>query len=332
MRPKVSVIMPVLNGQRFIGEAIRSIVAQSYRPVELVVVDDGSSDGTRGIVESFAGAIELKYVRHESPLGIPQSMNDGIRHSTGSLISFLDHDDAWLPGFLETQWNHLRTHPATGMVHSDFQTTDVEGAILEPSVARSRNRIRPSGSVFQQLFMDSFIVGNSVLIRRECFDRLGLFDERLRWGDYHMWLRIARHYPVDFVPDVLTQYRQHPTQSTRSSPNTHPYKDSVPLQALAGILELYPEARAELGETAINRRLGGLYFELACTWWTKQHFANARTCLAKAIALDPWNRRSYVLYAATLLGPSLASKLHGAWRGLKERTSPAGEARTGEAG
>lgn len=316
MKPKVSVIMPVLNGQRYIAEAISSVVAQTYRPVELVVVDDGSTDGTRAIVEQFAGSIELKYVHHVKPHGIPASMNDGIRNATGGLISFLDHDDAWLPRFLETQWNYLESHPDVAMVHSDFQTTDPAGNVLEASVAKCRNRVRPSGDVFRQLFMDSFIVGNSVLIRKECFDRLGLFDERLRWGDYHMWMRIARHYKVDYVPQVLTQYRQHPSQSTRSSKNTHPYKDSVPLNALAGILELYPDARRELGSRAINRRLASLYFELACTWWNQGNFSHARVCLTKAMSLHPWNHRQYALYASTFLGHSGAMSLSRAWRGL----------------
>src|SRR4029077_3221779 len=126
--------------------------------------------------------------------------------------------------------------------------------VLEASVATSRGRTRPSGRVFPQLFLDSFIVGNSVLIRRECFDKLGIFDESLRWGDYHMWMRIARHYKVDYVPKVLTKYRQHPTQSTRSTFTSQPDSDSVGLQAIKKLLERYPEIHQELGKRTIRRR------------------------------------------------------------------------------
>src|SRR4051794_26971943 len=107
MKPKVSVIMAVLNGERFIDEAIQSIVNQRYENTELVVVDDGSTDSTARHVDAFRGRIEIRYVRHESPRGIAPSINDGVRNATGDLISFLDHDDAWLPEFLAVQTAHL---------------------------------------------------------------------------------------------------------------------------------------------------------------------------------------------------------------------------------
>lgn len=317
MKPRVSIVMPVLNGERYIGEAIRSIVSQTYHDYELIVVDDGSSDGTREQVESFMDKIDLKYVHHPVRQGIAPSMNDGVRHSSGEFIAFLDHDDAWFPCFLETQVNYLDEHRDVAMVHSDFQTTDTDGNVLEESVARCRRRKRPSGYVFPQLFMDSFIVGNSVLIRKECFTKLGLFDESLRWGDYHMWMRIARHYRVDYVDKVLTTYRQHPTQSTRSSSTARPYEDSVPLQAITKIAQLYPEIRRELGEKAIHRRMASLYFELGYSWWSRQEVANARICLSKAIQLWPTNSRYYVLYAASLVRPSHAMAARSGWRRLR---------------
>jgi glycosyltransferase involved in cell wall biosynthesis len=124
MKSKVSVVMAVLNGERFIDEAIQSIVDQTYKNCEIVVVDDGSTDGTRDRVWSFGDRIEIRYVRHDAPMGIAASMNDGVRHATGDLIAFLDHDDSWFPDFLETQTNYLCAHPDVGMVHSDFQTID----------------------------------------------------------------------------------------------------------------------------------------------------------------------------------------------------------------
>jgi glycosyltransferase involved in cell wall biosynthesis len=302
MKPKVSVIMPVLNGERFIGEAIQSIVHQTYLNIELVIVDDGSTDSTCDVIEGYRNRIEIRYVRHDKPLGIPNSMNDGVRHSSGDLIAFLDHDDVWLPNFVETQVEWLETHPGTGMVHSDFQTIDVAGGIIEASVAAVRGRKRPSGRVFEQLFMDSFIVGNSVMIRRECFDRLGLFDESLRWGDYHMWMRIARHYPVDYVDQVLTKYRQHPAQSTRSSSVViQPDAPPVALKAIEKILAAYPEIRRELGSRKIKHRIASFYFDLAYSWYSKGEFSHARVCMRRALKLWPGNVRYWVLFAGALM-------------------------------
>jgi len=319
MKPKVSAIMPVLNGERFIGEAIQSIVDQTYKNVELIVVDDGSTDGTFGRVEAFRDKLDTRYVRHDSLGGIPRSMNDGVRHATGDLIAFLDHDDAWFPEFLETQTTYLEEHPDVAMVHSDFQTIDVEGRIIEDSVAARRGRRRPSGRVFTQLFMDSFIVGNSVLIRRECFTRLGLFDESLRWGDYHMWMRIARHYQIDYVDRVLTKYRQHPTQSTRNMTADPPDEPPAALKAIERLLDLYPELHKELGSRMIRRRTASLYFDRAYFWYTQDERSNARICLRRALRLWPTNARSLMLYVATLLGPVRSRAARDLWRRLSGR-------------
>jgi glycosyltransferase involved in cell wall biosynthesis len=328
MNAKVSVIMPVLNGERFIDEAIQSIVDQTYKNVEVVIVDDGSTDRTYRRIQKFQTQVKICYVRHSVPHGIAPSMNDGVRHATGDLIAFLDHDDAWLPEFLETQTRYLEEHADVAMVHCDFQTMDVEGKIIEQSVATCRGRQRPSGYVFPQLFTDSFIVGNSVLIRRECFMRLGLFDESLRWGDYLMWLRIARHYKIDYVSRVLTKYRQHPTQSTRNMVADPPTDPPAAMKAIERVLELYPEIRKELGERAIRRRLSSFYFDRAYLWYCSNETAAARLCMQRALRLWPTNPRYLMLYSASLLGSVPGRSIRQVWRRVTGREpNPVGQVR-----
>ena len=167
MKPNISIIMPVLNGEKYIREAIGSILAQTYKDYELIVVDDGCADSTCELVEGFSKQMNLRCIHHQGNQGIARSVNDGIRAMAGNFIAFLDHDDVWFPDFLETQLAHLEAHPDVGMVHADFQTIDGEGNVLEASVAACRERTRPSGYVFPALFLDSFIVGNSVLIDRK---------------------------------------------------------------------------------------------------------------------------------------------------------------------
>jgi len=317
MRPKVSVIMPVLNGERYIGEAIRSIVAQSYPNFELVVIDDGSTDSTKRLLDSFAGQLEMKYVHHSVPKGIPASMNDGLRHASGDLIAFLDHDDAWFPEFLETQAAYLEAHPDVGMVHSDFQTIDSEGNVIIASVAAIRKRTRPSGRVFPELFRDGFVVGNSVMIRKECFQRVGFFDETLRWGDYLMWLRIARLYRVDYVGRVLTKYRQHPTQSTRTESPNPAVDEPVAVLAIHRLLETDPEIRQELGDRCIREREAALYLDMALQFWVEHHFLKARVLLRKAIRTSWIYPRYYFLYASTFLLPSQTMALWSVWRRVR---------------
>jgi glycosyltransferase involved in cell wall biosynthesis len=310
-----------LNGERYIDEAIGSILAQTYKDYELIVVNDGSTDSTCRILDSYKDKLDLKVVHHPSRQGITISINDGIRNATGDSITFLDHDDAWFPNMLETQVNHLEKFPDVGMVHSDFQTIDPAGNIVEASVARCRNRQRPSGNVFRELFMDSFIVAISVLVRKECFDRLGGWDEKLRWADYHMWLRISRHYKVDYIPEVLVKYRQHPGQNTRPADNGQ-MEELVQISALKDILERYPEVRQELGEEAIRRRLAEIYFGGAYYYFDHGMFRNTRMYLARAIPLWPTNSRYHLMYAATLLGPTLAGAGRKSWHWGRSLLSP----------
>jgi len=315
MNSKVTIIMPVLNGERYIGEALTSIAAQTYQDFELIVVDDGSTDRTPERIESFQDRLNITYIKHPQKQGIARSVNDGLRRASGDFIAFLDHDDCWLPDFLETQVRYLQSHPDVAMTHSDYQITDSQSHVVCDSVARWRGKVCPSGYVFPQLFQDSFIVGNSVLIRKECFDRLGGFNEQLPFGDYHLWMRIARHDKIGFVARPLTQYRQHGAQTIRSV-STRP-EDCAAAQVISKILEEYPEARAELGEQAIRRRFASLYFDLAYASFVARDFANARACLRKSIPLWPSNFRYHQLLLATLLPAAPVVWARRAWRRLR---------------
>lgn len=317
MKHKVSIVMPVLNGERYIGEALESIYCQTYKNFELVLVDDGSTDSTGECVKAFAGKMEIKVVRHPERQGIALSVNDGFRNASGDSLTFLDHDDVWFPDMLETLVSHLEQHPETGMVHADFQTIDPAGKVIEESVARCRNRSRPSGHVFRELFMDSFIAASSVLIRKECIDRLGGFDPTLLWGDYHLWLRIARHYRIDYIPKVVAKYRQHHTQSTRSLPAVRGGDELVAISAIKKILESYPEILQEIGEKTVRRRMACMYFGGAYYWFELGAFRNARLHLKRAIPLWPGNLTYYAMYAACLLKPSHANAMRQGWRRLR---------------
>jgi hypothetical protein len=205
---------------------------------------------------------------------------------------------------LEMQVNSLLRLPAAGMVHSDFQTIDPDGKVIEESVAKCRNRRRPSGKVFRELFLDSFIAASSVLIRKECIDRLGGFDETLLWGDYHLWLRIAWNYEIHYVPHVLVKYRQHGGQSTRSFTKPDLTQEPVSITAIKSVLEMYPEARQALGEQTIRHRMASIYFGGSYFFFDKGDFKYVRPYLKKAIGLQPLNARYLAVYAASYLTPS----------------------------
>src|SRR5262245_23117936 len=111
MKPEISIIMPVRNGEKYICEAIESILAPTFRDFELIVVDDGCTDRTCELIESFRPRLNLTCIHHPVNLGIARSVNDGLQAVSGNFVAFLDHDDAWLPDFLATQILHLKAHP-----------------------------------------------------------------------------------------------------------------------------------------------------------------------------------------------------------------------------
>jgi len=324
--PKVSVVMPVLNGEKYIVEAIDSVLNQIHGNVELIVINDGSTDRTESILASYGNRIRC--IRHERNMGIVRSMNDGVEAASGEFIAFLDSDDVWLPEFLQLQLEHLQKNTDVGMVHSDFMTIDENGTVLEHSVAKCRNRgVRPSGDIYPALFMDSMICGDAVLIRRECFEKLGSFDENLRFGDYDMWLRIAKSYRIDYQDAVLTKYRQHSTQSHRNTErtvavNVPPSPDSCAVATLQKQLHLFPNVVREIGKGKIKRRLAQLNYEAALFWYERGIFQHARTCIVRSLRFRPSQLHRYLpVLMLTMLKPRNAWAIHSAvssWRKKNE--------------
>jgi len=205
----VSVIIPVYNQERYLGAAIDSVLAQTYRDFEVIVVDDGSTDGTPEIIASY-----LPRIRgfRKPNAGGASALNLGIREAQGDWIGWLSSDDLWEPTRLARQMEALRERPTAGFVFSDFVKIDPDGGVIGEVRAAC-----PSGKRGLQLALvrRCFVNGCTTLIRREAFARVGLFDERDRFApDYDMWFRILRHYEALHVPEPLVRYRIHPGQAS----------------------------------------------------------------------------------------------------------------------
>lgn len=205
--PLISVVITCYNIRNYVSDAIRSVQAQSYNKLEILVVDDGSTDGTGEVVASFEA---VRYLRQENG-GPSSARNTGIANSKGNVIAFLDGDDIWESDKLMRQVDALVLSPAAGMVFSDFSTFDTSSVI-----AASKNK-----SLFKHLepiqykylvSRNNFIYPSTVIVRKECFERCGVFDETLCGPeDWEMWLRIARYFAVVGVNAPLAWIRQHPT-------------------------------------------------------------------------------------------------------------------------
>jgi glycosyltransferase involved in cell wall biosynthesis len=318
VKPKVSVIMPVHNGEKYIVEAIESGLAQTYSNFELIVVNDGSTDGTYERIRPFLDRI--KYVAHPARRGVCAAANTGIENATGKLIAFFDSDDVWLPEKLELQVQYQQEHPQVALVHTDYLLFD-EGGILPKD--NSPPDVKRAGWIFPELFAECVICANTVMVRRDCLEKVGAFDETLYTGDYDLWLRIARAYEIGYVPRVLTKYRQHPAQLSKtvhtSGPDAEPYNVTV----IKKILRLYPEIPQELGESAVRRRMSMLYFQAAYDFLYKGHLSTARKYLREAIRYQPLNLRCYLYYLTSYLTTSQAWALRKLWRRLRAAFEPA---------
>jgi len=196
--------MPTYNTGRFIGEAIQSVLSQTYSDLKLYVVDDGSTDETAAIITSFDDS-RIHYLRRDRG-GPSAARNVGIAASSSPLVAFLDADDRWHPHKLAAQVELLEREPDVGLVHGFQQTIDSDGAEIGELTAGLR------GDAFDDLLRGNFVTGSAsiVLVRRRVFTELGCFREDLFVAeDWEMWLRIANAYPLDHVPDVLVAVRVH---------------------------------------------------------------------------------------------------------------------------
>jgi glycosyltransferase involved in cell wall biosynthesis len=200
VNPLVSVIVPVRDMEQYLGEALRSVLAQTYRPLELIVIDDGSRDGSARVARSFP---EVNLLEQENR-GVAAARNRGIEQSRGELVAFLDADDVWEPEKIALQVAWLRERPEIGYVTAHFQN------VLETGVPRPP-WIRP-----EQL--DEVQKGGvpNLLARRSVFDEAGLFDPAHRSGSDLDWVIRAKDAKVasGVLPQVLLRRRIHRTNQS----------------------------------------------------------------------------------------------------------------------
>ena len=203
----VSVIIPVYNRENMIGNAIESVLSQSHSNLELMVIDDGSTDNTKDILKSFDDdRIVLIETNHN---GAYVARNIGIENSRGEYLAFLDSDDVWLPGKLQKQVVVAKNN------HVDFVFTN--GYILKESESGYRMYLaikadsdRYRGKRYAELLRQDFIATSSVMLKRNIIDDVGYFIAENRGVlDYEMWLRIARKYEIDFMVEPLFLYKSH---------------------------------------------------------------------------------------------------------------------------
>lgn len=241
---RVSIVVPAYNCAATIAAAVESCLAQTYDDVEIIVVNDGSTDGTAQVLEQFGRRI---LVLHQDNAGLAAARNAGTRAASGEFVAWMDGDDLAMPERLRIQVGLLASRPAIALVSSDFsafvtgepdfdhshisayyRSVRRQGGIariyahhdmIEPhSGTGDRAVVVRWGDVYESLLWGNFVHPPTVLVRRQAFDAIGFFDESLRYSsDYDLIIRIARSGPFAYIDAPLLQYRISATQMSNES-------------------------------------------------------------------------------------------------------------------
>jgi len=205
LAPKISVIIPTYNRDRFIKEAIDSVLIQDFQDYEIIVIDDGSTDNTKEIVKSLKNK-KIRYFFQKNQ-GRSKARNRAIKLARGQYLAFLDSDDVFLPGKLTKQVKCLDEHPKIGMVYASALTMDENGRKL-----RKKYRATSSGLIYKEVAftIPLLIILPTVMVRKGIIDRMGGFDERMHsFEDVDLWRRLSKKFPVMAISKPLCTVRSH---------------------------------------------------------------------------------------------------------------------------
>lgn len=279
--PLISVVIPAYNCASFIAEAVDSVLAQDYPELEVIVVNDGSTDGTEAVLQSYGGRIRLLTQANQ---GCAAARNHGLRHARGRYIAFLDGDDVWCPDKLSYQYRALA---ASGyrMAYSRFIVWHPDAAGRYPPAMRMLSAPDPhclsdcaliTGSTYEALLLDCIVWTSTVLAEKSLLDEAGGFDVAMAMGeDYDLWLRLARLGPMLGLERATALYRSHPQSLTHTvRPVNYEYL------VLSRALEAWGEGAASPGakrSRAIDARLARSMF---CHGYA--HFRNGDPAIAAA--------------------------------------------------
>lgn len=206
--PSITVVIPVYNGTNYLREAIDSVLNQTYDKYEIIVVDDGSTDETWKIIQSYG--TKVRGIRQDN-LGVAGALNNGIRNSNSDYVAWLSHDDLFLPDKLQRQIEFLLHNNEFAACYTDYYEIDQSGNIVRPV----ESPWYPREQAMWVLFGQGYINGSTMLINRKCFKKVGCFSEELRYTqDVEMWMRILRYFSIGRVPYKLGKLRIHLNQGS----------------------------------------------------------------------------------------------------------------------
>jgi glycosyltransferase involved in cell wall biosynthesis len=274
-KPLVSVIVPVYNCENYIAETLDSLFAQSYESLEIIVVNDGSSDSTIDILQKLSNSNKIILINQKNR-GVASARNAGIFMSKGEYVAFIDSDDYWFKEKTSIQVDYLIQHSDVGAVYAEWHQWRTDqcgvfpsGLSLEPKSINREVDKSLSGQLYNQLLLDCVIHTSSIMIRRSVLNAVGGFDESLSIGeDYDLWLRLSRIARIDKLSTPLSLYRINPHSLTQKKPLDVCYGAKVIERAITKWGCIGPDG-TKTSRYKVSVRLGNLYFDFA-----RNHYKN----------------------------------------------------------
>ena len=299
--PTVSVIIPTYNRERLIARSVKSVLNQTYRNFEIIIVDDASTDNTEKVISSFNDE-RIRYLRHDKNRGEAAARNTGIKLARGEYIASQDSDDEWLPEKLGKQIELFKnTPPKVGVVYTGFwKIENNEKTYIPFSWVNQKD-----GDIHKELLKGNFIGSPVALVRKECFEKAGMFDEKLfHLVDWEMWLRISKYYHFRYIdePLVVAYYR-----SDNVSANQNAF-----IKAHELILEKYfQEFKKE------RKLLTKWCVDINDLLISNGKVKKARSYLIKALKVSPLNIKLLVAVLLTFFGGSVYNRTIAAYQKIK---------------
>lgn len=288
--PSISVVIPLYNKRQEVEAAVRSVLAQTLLPVEIIVVDDGSTDGGAQVVHAIGSPLVRLLTQPNA--GVSAARNHGIAESRGEYIALLDADDAWKPEFLAEIAALIGEFPGCGLYCTAFDIVSDDGVFAAPTPS-TRGIV---GNFFRDSAHRYIAIPSASCIPRRAFETVGLFPEGMKIAeDLYLWIKIARRYPVCFSPARLVRYSR--TASNRSAASY------TPEQTVHSFEELYNPAAPEEEREFIARAALGKALIISAKGGTKE--------AARAARFFAWTRT----YRRTLRKVRLLNALPAPWRG-----------------
>jgi len=272
---KVSVIIPTYNRADLLPEAIDSVLAQTWKEMEIIVVDDGSTDRTKETVRRYDDRVRYFYKENGGP---SSARNMGIKKAKGTHVAFLDSDDVWEPEKLRIQMDFMREHPEIKFVCTD-------SSLIGSRKSRERKLRKDSmGHLFPILYLNSFVRTSTALMVKECFQEIGYFDERYRSvEDYDVWLRVAKRFPIAYLNQPLVRYRKHEDNVSR---------DKITLRHNAlRVLEAHYDPR-QISARTHRIRMSNLHLYFGRAYLRLGDTRMAREAFGRSLRLTPFRFRS----------------------------------------